>query len=378
MGCKRGVNHAAGNISRVRARKPIGEPTKSIDWLILRLRKPIMLYSGPLKVGSWRNVPVLAAIKKSRHITKTTASHSKLNGYVKNAIRKGTVMQKIGSSINAIAKQMVDPSRGVATGFHDLDFMTLGMQPAEYWIIGGRPSMGKTSLLLQLAWQVECPALIISAEMSKQAVGERLIAHVASVSMRKIKKKRTTVAEKKLSHDALESIRNRELYISDESRVTPNVIEGEIQALIKATGCTSPCIFVDYLQLLSMDDFYGGETAEVTALSKELKSIARRLNVRMVVASQLNRANEQRETKEPRMSDLRGSGGIEQDADVIGLLHRPAYYRIHEDVEAQDDRQAFLILCKNRNGPVGRLEFDWNKECMTFSEKSERYHEFGD
>jgi replicative DNA helicase len=287
-------------------------------------------------------------------------------------------MKKIGSEINSIAKVMVDPSRGVATGFRDLDFMTLGLQPAEMMIIGGRPSMGKTSLLLQLAWQVDCPALIISAEMSTQAVGERLIAHVAGVSMRKIKKKRTTAAEKKMSHDALSLIRDRELYIADESRVTPNVIEGEIRSLIKATGNTSPCVFVDYLQLLSMDDFYGGETAEVSALSKELKSITRRLNVRMVVASQLNRANEQREIKEPRMSDLRGSGSIEQDADVIMLLHRPSYYRIHEDVESQDDRLAFGILCKNRNGPVGRLEYDWNKTTMTFSEKSEKYKEFGE
>ena len=287
-------------------------------------------------------------------------------------------MKKIGSDINRIAKQMVDPSRGVATGFKDLDYMTLGLQPAEMMIIGGRPSMGKTSFLLQLAWQVDCPALIISAEMSTQAVGERLIAHVAGVSMRKIKKKVTTAAEKKMAVDALSLIRDRELYISDEPRVTPGVIAKEIQAIKDATGCTSPCIFVDYLQLLLMEDFYGGETAEVTALSKELKSIARRMNVRMVVASQLNRANEQRETKEPRMSDLRGSGGIEQDADVIMLLHRPAYYRIHEDVESQDDRQAFGILCKNRNGPVGRLEYDWCKETMSFNEKSERYREFGE
>jgi replicative DNA helicase len=353
-----------------------GDHVTSGDKRIWRNAKPTMQFIMLFKRVSWRNVPVLAAIKKSRHITKTTANLLRLIGCVLTVTR--SIMQKIGSNINSIAKKMVDPSRGVATGFRDLDFMTLGLQPAEMMIIGGRPSMGKTSLLLQLAWQVDCPALIISAEMSTQAVGERLIAHVAGVSMRKIKKKKTTAAEKKLSHDALNLIRERELYISDEPRVTPDVIEGEIRALIKATGCSSPCVMIDYLQLLSMNDFYGGETAEVTALSKELKSMTRRLNVRMVVASQLNRANEQRETKEPRMSDLRGSGGIEQDADVIGLLHRPAYYRIHEDVESQDDRQAFLILCKNRNGPVGRLEYDWSKTTMTFSEKSERYKEFGE
>jgi replicative DNA helicase len=287
-------------------------------------------------------------------------------------------VRKIGDRINSIAKQMVDPSRGVSTGFKDFDFMTLGLQPAEMVIIGGRPSMGKTSFLLQLAWQVDCPALIISAEMGTQAIGERLISHVAGVSMRTIKKKRTSVAERQQSLEALDLIRERELYISDEPRVTPEVIGKEIQSLIDDTGTTSPCVFVDYLQLLSMQDFYGGEVAEVSALSKELKGLARKYNARMIVASQLNRANEQREIKEPRMSDLRGSGSIEQDADVIMLLHRPAYYRIGEDVEAQDDRLAYGILCKNRNGPVGRLEYDWSKETMTFSERSERYKEFGE
>lgn len=288
-------------------------------------------------------------------------------------------MEKIGSNINSIAMRMVDPSLGIDTGFLDLDEMTLGLQSSEMVIVGGRPSMGKTSYLLQLAWQVDCPALIISAEMSKQAVGERLIAHVAGVSMRKIKKKRTTAAEKQLAAKALKTINERDLYISDESRVTPDVILKEIKEMKKATGCASPCVFVDYLQLLSMDDFYGGEVAEVSALSKALKSIARSENVRMVVASQLNRVVETSDVKEPRMSNLRGSGSIEQDADVILLLHRPAYYRIHEeDVEAQDDRQAFVIIGKNRNGPVGRLEYDWCKQTMTFSEKSYKYKEFGD
>ncbi len=288
-------------------------------------------------------------------------------------------MEKLGSKINSIAKRMIDPSLGIDTGFKDLDYMTLGLHSGEMVIIGGRPSMGKTSFLLQLAWQVEAPVLIISAEMSRQAIGERLISHVSGVPMRKIKAKRTTAADNLKAKEALELISKKEIYISDESRVTPEVIAGEIEALVKETGYTSPCVMVDYLQLLSMTNFYGSGEIEVAAISRELKAIAKETPARFVVASQLNRANEQRENHTPRMSDLRGSGSIEQDADVILLLHRPSYYRIaDEDPDANDNGQAFVYIAKNRNGPVGKLEYQWNKHCMTFTEKSSRYREFGE
>ena len=275
---------------------------------------------------------------------------------------------------------MVDPTLGVNSNFKDLDYMTLGFQSSEMTIIGGRPSMGKTSLLLQLAWQVDYPALIISAEMSRQAIGERLISHVSGVNMRKIKAKKTNAAEKNKAKEALRLISEREIYISDESRVTPEVIINEIKSMAKMGGnYITPCVFIDYLQLLSMTDFYGSGEIEVAAISKELKAMAKETGARLVVASQLNRANEQRENKTPRMSDLRGSGSIEQDADVILLLHRPSYYRIaDEDPDANDDGQAFVYIAKNRNGPVGKLEYHWNKRTMTFREKSSRYEEFGE
>ncbi len=289
-------------------------------------------------------------------------------------------MEKLGSDINAIAHRMVDPTLGVQTGFKDLDSMTLGLQAGEMAIIGGRPSMGKTSLLLQLAWQVDCPALIISAEMSKQAVGERLISHVAGVSMRKIKARKTNAGEKLKAKEALDLIGKKEIYISDASRISPRVIAKEIRSLTEMGGeYTSPCVFVDYLQLLSMEDSYLSGENEVASISKEFKAIAREYEARLVVASQLNRENEKRESHTPRMSDLRGSGSIEQDADVIMLLHRPSYYRMaDEDADATDDGEAYLIVAKNRNGPIGKLEYKWDKHCMTFTEKSSRYKEFGE
>ena len=289
-------------------------------------------------------------------------------------------MEKLGSNINAIARKMIDPTLGVQTGFRDLDSMTLGLQSSEMVIIGGRHSMGKTSLLLQLAWQVDYPALIISAEMSKQAVGERLISHVAGVSMRKIKARKTNAGEKLKAKEALDLIGKKEIYISDASRISPRVIAKEIQSLTETGGeYTSPCVFVDYLQLLSMEDSYLSGENEVASISKELKAIAREYEARLVVASQLNRENEKRESHTPRMSDLRGSGSIEQDADVIMLLHRPSYYRMmDENADASDNGEAYLIVAKNRNGPIGKLEYNWNKRTMTFTEKSSKYREFGE
>ena len=240
--------------------------------------------------------------------------------------------------------------------------------------------MGKTSFLLQLAWQVDAPALIISAEMSKQAVGERLISHVSGVPMRKIKAKKTTAAEKSKAKEALELISKREIYISDASRISPRVIAKEIQTLTEMGGeYTSPCVFVDYLQLLSMEDSYLSGENEVATISKELKAIAREYGARLIVASQLNRENEKRESHTPRMSDLRGSGSIEQDADLVLLLHRPSYYRMmDENADASDNGEAYLIVAKNRSGPIGKLEYKWDKHCMTFTEKSSKYHEFGE
>ncbi len=283
-------------------------------------------------------------------------------------------MRKLGLDIFKIAKRMSNPVQGVLTGFKDLDAMTLGMQKQDMVVIGGRPSMGKTSFALQMALQMTEPLMIFSAEMSYQAVGERLIAQSSMVGMHRLKSKYATATEKQKANDTLKVIADKDIYVSDLCHVTPNGIRDEI-----ARADVMPsCVFVDYLQLLSADGFSGNTERETTIISRELKSIAREFNVPMVVVSQLNRENEKRDGHEPKLSDLRGSGSIEQDADVVMLLHRPAYYRIvDEDVDSQDDGDCFGILCKNRNGPVGRLKYTWEKKCMKFNEQSSKYREFG-
>lgn len=284
-------------------------------------------------------------------------------------------MRKLSGDIFNVAKVMSNPVQGVLTGFRDLDAMTLGMQRSEMIVIAGRPGMGKTSYLLQMALQMTEPVMIISAEMAYQAVGERLIAQASGVGMHRLKSKYASVVEKEKANASLKDIQTKNIWVSDLTHVTPNSIRKEIGDAKENPSC----IFVDYLQLLSADGFSGNTERETTIISRELKSIAREFNVPVVVASQLNRENEKRESHEPKLSDLRGSGSIEQDADVVMLLHRPAYYRIvDEDVDSQDDGDCFGILCKNRNGPVGRLKYQWSKKCMRFEEQSSKYREFGE
>ncbi len=287
-------------------------------------------------------------------------------------------MHKIGTNITKIAQKMVSPDLGVQSGFTDLDAYTLGLHPSDYAIVAGRPSMGKTSFLLQLALQVGKPVLIISAEMPEQSIGERFISQLSGLGMHKIKGKRTSAADKDKARQAVEQLRDMDLYIEDKSPVTPLSIRKAISGFKLETGSVPACVFIDYLQLLSVPDVFGSGERELTLISRELKAIAKSFDIPIVVACQLNRETERRENHAPKMSDLRGSGSIEQDADLVLMLHRPAYYRITEDdIDSSDDGESYIYISKNRNGPVGKLEYRWNKYTMSFSEVSSRYKEFG-
>ena len=286
-------------------------------------------------------------------------------------------MRKLGNNITRIAQKMVDPQQGVLTGFTDLDAFTLGLHPADYAIIAGRPSMGKTSFLLQLALQIDKPSLIISAEMSEQYIGERLISQLSGLGMHAIKGKRTSVADKDKARKAVEQLKDMDIYVEDGAYTT-EAIRKAIDDYRLEIGKPPDCVFVDYLQLLSEPRSFGSGEREATLVSRELKAMAKEFNIPFVVACQLNRENERRENHAPRMSDIRGSGSIEQDADLIAMLHRPSYYRITEDdVDSADDGEAHVYITKNRNGPVGKLDYRWDKYTMSFTERSSRYKEFG-
>ena len=282
-------------------------------------------------------------------------------------------MERIDKDIFSIAKRMQSKERGVLTGFPDLDAMTLGLQKGELTIIAGRPSMGKTSLMTQIILNIDKPIVVASLEMSKQLLGERLISQVSGVGLHTIKSARMRSVDKVRARDALEKISKREIHFLGKFPLEDPHLES---TLVEAAPA---CVFIDFLQLMRLSDGFMSTEREISLIITQLKELAIKLDIPLVVLSQLNRLLEQRESHVPYLSDLRGSGSLEQTADVVLLLHRPAYYRITgDDPDAEDDGEAWLYLAKNRSGPVGKIEYKWDKETMSFTENSARFHEFGE
>ncbi len=282
-------------------------------------------------------------------------------------------MERIDKDIFSIATKMQSKERGVLTGFPDLDAMTLGLQKGELTIIAGRPSMGKTSLMTQIILNIDKPIVVASLEMSKQLLGERLISQVSGVGLHTIKSARMRSVDKVRARNALEKISKREIHFLGKFPLEDPHLESTLAEVAPA------CVFIDFLQLMRLSDGFMSTEREISLIITQLKELAIKLDIPLVVLSQLNRLLEQRESHVPYLSDLRGSGSLEQTADIVMLLHRPAYYRITgDDPDAEDDGECWLYLAKNRNGPVGKIEYRWDKYCMNFEERSAKFKEFGE
>lgn len=262
-------------------------------------------------------------------------------------------------------------SRGVATGLIDLDKITLGLQNGEMIVIAARPSMGKTALAACLclgAAKAGTPVAFFSLEMGRAAIAQRFLSLDAGVDSQSV---RTGVVGedgmRKLS-DAAERFRREyaTIHVQDTAGMSIFVLRADARRMVSRHKVG--LIVVDYLQLMSApESSRDGRTVEVSAISRGVKALARETNVPVVVLSQLNRASEQREGHRPRMSDLRESGAIEQDADVVMLLHREEYY--HQGDESWDGERnvAELIVAKQRNGPVGSVRLSWSPSLTRFS-----------
>lgn len=277
----------------------------------------------------------------------------------------------ISSNILNIAKRMVNPEYGLKTGFPDLDNMTLGFHGAELIVVAGRPSMGKSALILQMALQMNIPVNFYSLEMSTQMVGERLISIESGVPFYTIKAGKMSPTQKEQANVAVKRLQTVPISVMDEEISTPQRIRKHFE------NNPVKCIFVDHLHLIRTDA-YGSESEKLGYITQDLKDIAKHYDIPVVLACQVNRDVEKREHHEPRMVDMLGSGRIEQTADVIIMIHRPSYFDItEEDIEARDDREAWAYVVKNRNGPVGKVRFEWNKYTMSFNEQPTGYREFG-
>ncbi len=275
-------------------------------------------------------------------------------------------------SFDAIGKRQGKNVTGLATGFFGLDAQTCGLQNGEMIIIAGRPSMGKTSLALNIAEHIglveKTPLAIFSLEMGSQQLAERFLCSKSEIDSQLVRKGMLDDEQMKKLVDACDIFSEAPIYIDDTAGLTPLVLRAKARRLKSQYGIKA--IFVDYLQLMSVGSGrVESRQQEITEISRYFKALARELEVPVVVISQLNRSPEEREGHRPRMSDLRESGSIEQDADVVMLLHREDYYRkIEEDPNL--DNTAEVIIAKQRNGPTGSVKLVFRERLARFENTS--------
>ena len=250
---------------------------------------------------------------------------------------------------------------GVTTGFVDLDKKTAGLQPSDLIIVAARPSMGKTTFAMNLcenaAMASDKPVLVFSLEMPAEQIMMRMIASLARVDQTKI---RTGQNLEEAEWSKIASVfgmfkQKNNLYIDDSSGLTPTELRSRARRVYRENGGLS-MIMVDYLQLMRAPAFSDNRTLEIAEISRSLKALAKELEVPVIALSQLNRTLEQRADKRPVNSDLRESGSIEQDADLIMFIYRDEVY----NENSEDKGVAEIIIGKQRNGPIGRVRLAFN------------------
>ncbi len=256
---------------------------------------------------------------------------------------------------------------GVPTGFVDLDEMTRGLQPGDLVIIAARPSMGKTSLVLNMsqyvATQPDLTVGFFSLEMSKESLFLRLLTSEAQIDSHRLMS--GAIGQKdygRISH-ALETLSSMRLFIDDTANIGVMEMRAKARRLQAEHGLS--LMVVDYIQLMTGRGRFENRTLELASISRSLKGLAKELRVPIVVLSQLSRAPESRSDHRPQLSDLRESGALEQDADVVGLIYRDDVY--NKDPNSADAGIAELIIAKQRNGPTGVIRLAFLREQTRFA-----------
>ena len=262
---------------------------------------------------------------------------------------------------------------GVTTGFVELDKKTAGLQPSDLIIVAARPSMGKTTFAMNLcenaAMASDKPVLVFSLEMPAEQIMMRMIASLARVDQTKI---RTGQNLDETEWSKIASVfgmfkQKNNLYIDDSSGLTPTELRSRARRVYRENNGLS-MIMVDYLQLMRAPAFSDNRTLEIAEISRSLKALAKELEVPVVALSQLNRTLEQRADKRPVNSDLRESGSIEQDADLIMFIYRDEVYNDN----SEDKGVAEIIIGKQRNGPIGRVRLAFNGQFSRFDNLAEQ------
>ncbi len=286
-------------------------------------------------------------------------------------------------SIDNLYKQSREVT-GLATDFYELDRMTSGLQKGELIIVAARPSMGKTAFAINMAQNAavnhQSTVAVFSLEMSKESLLRRMLASQAWVDQRKLQTGFLGREDHDKLQKALGDLVESRMYIDDTAGISLAEMRAKARRLKQTKGALD-LIVVDYLQLMSATlpsaggKRYENRTQEVSAISRGLKALAKELEVPVVALSQLSRASERRgDDKRPLLSDLRESGSIEQDADVVAFIHREAYYNRDEEMSESDKAKSEIIIAKQRNGPTGTVFLNFISKFTRF-ENADVVHE---
>ncbi len=263
---------------------------------------------------------------------------------------------------------------GISSGFRDIDEMTSGLQPADLIIVAGRPSMGKTSFMMNIAESAaisgESPVLVFSMEMPSDSLVLRMLSSLGRIDQTKIRTGQLGDDDWPRLTSAVTLLNDKPLFIDDTAALSPNEIRSRARRVAREHGKLG-MILLDYIQLMQVSGTTENRAGEISEISRSLKSIAKEFDCPVIAGSQLNRSLEQRPDKRPIMSDLRESGAIEQDADVIMAIYRDEVY--NEDAEKGI---AEIIILKQRNGPIGKKKLAFVGQYTKFEDLAVGYDDY--
>ena len=265
----------------------------------------------------------------------------------------------------AIQRKLIEVGTGIATGFHDLDQKTSGLQQGDLIIVAGRPSMGKTAFALNIAEHVavndRLPVAVFSMEMSGSQLAMRMLGSIGRLDQMKLRTGRLSDEDWSRLTDAVGKVHDAPIHIDETPALNCLELRARARRMHRQYDGLG-LVVVDYLQLMSSTSYGENRATEISEISRSLKALAKEWHVPVVALSQLNRGLEQRPNKRPVMSDLRESGAIEQDADLILFIYRDEVY----NPETADKGKAEIIIGKQRNGPIGTLNLTFIGEYTRF------------
>ena len=290
--------------------------------------------------------------------------------------RLSSVLLQTFERLDSLNRDADESVRPVSTGIGDLDRVITGLNRSDLIILAARPGMGKTSFALNIARNVACKSkkavAFFSLEMSKEQLASRLLSSEALVSGTKLRTGKLSDEEWQRLVPASDVLKNANLYIDD----TPGITITEMKSRLRRLRGID-LVIVDYLQLMSSTRRIESRVNEISEITRSMKMMAKELNVPVITLSQLSRASEQRPDHRPQLSDLRDSGSIEQDADIVLFLYREGYYDKNNDDEAAapsvDLNSGECIVAKNRHGEMSTVKLHWQGEFMRFTDVEKRY-----